>query len=170
MPILLPNLCYIVLQNKPAPIRSEKKHNIIPIILLTNTINRRLQGHSVYVIRNIKFSDNTRYRKKLKFISRELGMMANERWLVFRYRDVVFDPIYSFICYKCSPIAAVVSRSRVKYKYSYFLCEYVIRLLSYIFIYKCADNLNFINAGTVNKTVKRPFQNIYNIIYKVYTE
>lgn len=63
MPILLPNLCYIVLQNKPAPIRSEKKHNIIPIILLTNTTNRRLQGHSAYVIRNIKFSDNVRHKK-----------------------------------------------------------------------------------------------------------
>jgi len=79
-------------------------------MLLKNTTNHRLQGHSVYVIRNIKFSDNVRHRKNVC------------------YRDVVFDPIYSFICYKYSPIAAVVWRSRVKYKYSYFLCDSIVIL------------------------------------------
>jgi len=51
MPILLHNLCYIVSQNEPAPTRSGKKthNNIIPIIL-TNTTNRRLQGHNNMVM------------------------------------------------------------------------------------------------------------------------
>lgn len=40
MPILLPNLCYIVLQNKPAPIRSEKKHNIIPTYYVIKKYNK----------------------------------------------------------------------------------------------------------------------------------
>jgi hypothetical protein len=130
-----------------------KKHNVIPIILLTNTTSHHLQGHSVYVVRNIKFSNNVGHKKKklnkpIKLFSYFTGIRYNRKWtctcVQLQRRIVVSSMIaaihYLFIYFKRSP-AAAVSCSRVRYniillctlyiisyKYSYFLCDSIIIL------------------------------------------